>query len=535
MCYVEPNMGTGFLTFPGDDNNNQPYKAEGPSHCHGFGWVDGDITDSSVVYRGNNLFYISMYDHMYQRGYVRNIAGAPMCGCAEVMPVVTRADCTQMAVSEKFTWTYDFDKKTFAPALTDITITYNACTGIDQNGKASNNNLWAYANRLFIEGRLSRAKLQALTRKLVGDNNCVDAERRMLASRGLSRGYKNKDAEWTLLGGRESLGNYTFIGKEGFNYLINGNNTADPSILRRLCASCVETHQYLYYKRLTPIPDQLSLINHLMFDRTNATRNTYGVDFLIFSSFEDAKDSSNTKAWKCPAYNYTKGFPGDCGPGGTIITGQEVIFGSTWSKTDAAWHVETNSTRTLTPIPTTLIGNISLDGSMLGSSYISNKKMYLTASGVDIWDIADSFMFYDAPKTGVNVTMITHISGFDHRHEWSKAGLMIRESNVPGARHFSVLLTGTRGVSVFLRSNANGFSSIKGQNSVALERNIWLKLTKVGNVYTGYKSVDGVTWLMIDKPQTLLLGDTNLRTGLAVTSRERNRLSEAVFSDYTIE
>jgi hypothetical protein len=523
-------MGNGFLTFPGDDNNNQPYKAEGPTHCHGFGWVDGDVTDPSVVYRGNNLFYISMYDHMYQRGYVRNIEGAPMCGCAEVMPVVTRADCTQMAVSEKFTWTYDFDKNTLLPALTDITIKFNACTGIDQNGIASNNNLWSYANRLFIEGLLSRSKLQALTSKLVGDNRCIDAEKRMLASRGLSRGYNNKAAEWTLLGGREYLGNDTYIGKEASKYLIHANNASNPSILRRLCASCVETHQFLYYKRLTPIPDQLNLISHLMFDQKNVTGNTYGVDFLIFSSYEDAKDPSNTKAWTCPAYVYTRGFPGNCGPSGTVVTSQEVIFGTTWSKTDAAWHVETNSDRTLTPFATTLIGTNRFPG----LSVISNKKMYLTATGIDIWDKADSFMFYDATKTGFNITMITHLTSLDYRNDFTKTGLMIRESNLPGARNFCVLATGAKGVMISWRKDTNGSSSAAGFTSFLVVKDIWLKLTKVGNVYTGYKSADGVTWVIIDKPQTVLLGDTNLPTGLALTSHDNNRLSEAVFEDYSI-
>jgi hypothetical protein len=56
---------------------------------------------SNFDYKGNNLFYISMYDdHMYQRGYVRSVPGAPMCGCVEKMPIVTRADCTEIAAKE---------------------------------------------------------------------------------------------------------------------------------------------------------------------------------------------------------------------------------------------------------------------------------------------------------------------------------------------------------------------------------------------------------------------------------------------------
>ena len=81
LCYVSYG-NKNRLFFPHDDNNNQPYRAEGPIHCHGFAWSDQD-GHTSAAYRGNNLFYVSMYDHFHQRGYVSNIDGAPMCGCTE--------------------------------------------------------------------------------------------------------------------------------------------------------------------------------------------------------------------------------------------------------------------------------------------------------------------------------------------------------------------------------------------------------------------------------------------------------------------
>jgi hypothetical protein len=68
----------------------------------GFGWAE-DANDPSAVYRGNNLFFVSLYDHMYQRGYVKNVPGAPMCACAEQMPTVSRSDCTQINFESEFT------------------------------------------------------------------------------------------------------------------------------------------------------------------------------------------------------------------------------------------------------------------------------------------------------------------------------------------------------------------------------------------------------------------------------------------------
>ena len=58
------------------------YDDEGPIHCHGFAWSTEEQEVSSR-YKANALFFVSMYDHMYQRGYVGNIPGSPMCGCVE--------------------------------------------------------------------------------------------------------------------------------------------------------------------------------------------------------------------------------------------------------------------------------------------------------------------------------------------------------------------------------------------------------------------------------------------------------------------
>jgi hypothetical protein len=63
----------GFAVFDGE---------EGDSHCHGFAWAE-DPTDPSAKFKGNNLFYVSLYDHFTQRGYVQNVPGAPMCACVE--------------------------------------------------------------------------------------------------------------------------------------------------------------------------------------------------------------------------------------------------------------------------------------------------------------------------------------------------------------------------------------------------------------------------------------------------------------------
>ena len=83
LCYVDLERGNqttgidsakGLIVLPEDNDNG-----EGAVHCHGLAWSN-DVNDHTARYKANNLFFVSMYDHMYQRGYVENIPGAPMCG-----------------------------------------------------------------------------------------------------------------------------------------------------------------------------------------------------------------------------------------------------------------------------------------------------------------------------------------------------------------------------------------------------------------------------------------------------------------------
>lgn len=110
VCYVDlaasaesNHVEGGFAIFPGDSANT----GEGDAHCHGFAWSN-DVNAPDYRYRGNALFYVSMYDHLETRGYVRNVPGAPMCSCIDKSPTVSRSDCTNVEVEETFVFTRVF-------------------------------------------------------------------------------------------------------------------------------------------------------------------------------------------------------------------------------------------------------------------------------------------------------------------------------------------------------------------------------------------------------------------------------------------
>ena len=80
LCYNELSLAP--YANGVDANGFSVYDDEGPMHCHGFAWSTDDQDVSSRL-KANALFFVSMYDHMHNRGYVGNVPGSPMCGCVE--------------------------------------------------------------------------------------------------------------------------------------------------------------------------------------------------------------------------------------------------------------------------------------------------------------------------------------------------------------------------------------------------------------------------------------------------------------------
>jgi len=188
ICYVDharspksSRVDSGFSIF-GDLKTNKE-NIEGAVHCHGFAWGDDPLSVDNV-YKGNLLFYVSMYDHLTQRGYARNIPGSPMCACAENMAVVTRADCTQISAEEKtsFEWTASTNTLVAAPMTKDLD--FNACQGLD-----ANNNLQERVKKLHALNKISEAKKDAVGEILVGSKagNCNAAIEKFLGTKNITR------------------------------------------------------------------------------------------------------------------------------------------------------------------------------------------------------------------------------------------------------------------------------------------------------------------------------------------------------------
>jgi ABC-type transport system involved in multi-copper enzyme maturation permease subunit len=155
--------------------------------------------------------------------------------------------------------------------------------------------------------------------------------------------------------------------------------------------------------------------------------------------------------------------------------------------------------------------------------------------------VTDSFYFVHRPLRGngsitVRVTSLTGLysahaglpspgkplAGMTHGVQpWSKAGIIIKASTAEGSAYAAMMVTGSHGVR--MQSNfTNDMAGLAGRVSAASPR--WLRLTRAGDLISGYDSADGVHWTLVgtarlaELPATAQPGHTVMSTSLGGSS-----------------
>lgn len=170
--------------------------------------------------------------------------------------------------------------------------------------------------------------------------------------------------------------------------------------------------------------------------------------------------------------------------------------------------------------------DIGTDG---GKTQINKDAVTVTAGGKDIWDNADGFRFVYQSASG-NVEVSAKISSLKEINEWSKAGVMIRESAAEGSKHVMLVVTPQHGLAFQYRPEADDVSQHVEAGDFTYP--VYLKVKKTGNKFEGFTSSDGKKWNLAGEIE-VDMGKSAL-AGLAVTSHVEGELTEAKFSDVKV-
>jgi hypothetical protein len=165
-----------------------------------------------------------------------------------------------------------------------------------------------------------------------------------------------------------------------------------------------------------------------------------------------------------------------------------------------------------------------------GSTSTSNGVYTVRASGADIWGTQDEFRFVYLSLAG-DGEITARVDSLSATNGWTKAGVMIRETLNASSKFAYTLISPSNGVDFEYRQSTGGSVGPPGVNDRVSRAPYWVRLRRVGNVFTGYVSADGQTWRQHGSSVTIAMG-ANVYAGLAVTSHLDGTLATAVFSNF---
>jgi regulation of enolase protein 1 (concanavalin A-like superfamily) len=160
-----------------------------------------------------------------------------------------------------------------------------------------------------------------------------------------------------------------------------------------------------------------------------------------------------------------------------------------------------------------------------GSASVASGTWTLRGSGANIWSTSDEFRFAYRAVTG-NVDIRVRVASLEDANDWSKAGLMIRESLAANSRNAFMLVTPSSGSAFQSRSSTGGLTT-RTLSAGAVP--VWLRLVRQGNVFTGYLSTNGTSWTTTGSATISMTAAVYV--GLAVTSRNDGVLATATFTN----
>jgi hypothetical protein len=166
------------------------------------------------------------------------------------------------------------------------------------------------------------------------------------------------------------------------------------------------------------------------------------------------------------------------------------------------------------------VGNPGTDPLEPGSTFpLSDRDFDMISSGSDYWNNADGFHFAYEERTG-DFDIVTQVAYIDRKDNWTHGGLMARETLTAGSRYVNVVVdpslsqSGANLWEMNYRVDTDGAAAgVPGYTQVGPlpYPNVWVRLQRVGDVFTGYRGTNGVDWVKMaevtqDYPDKIFVG-----------------------------
>ena len=163
-----------------------------------------------------------------------------------------------------------------------------------------------------------------------------------------------------------------------------------------------------------------------------------------------------------------------------------------------------------------------------GSVQFSQGTYTVTAAGNDIWGTTDQFHYVYQPVSG-DVDVSVRVQSIANTSGWAKAGVMIRQNLTAGSAHAFAGVSAQNGNLFNRRTTAGGSTTLTTGSGTPPG---WVRLRRVADLVTAYRSTDGVNWSVIGTDSFPMTAP--LYVGIAVTSRNVSASTTAVLTNFTV-
>jgi hypothetical protein len=218
-----------------------------------------------------------------------------------------------------------------------------------------------------------------------------------------------------------------------------------------------------------------------------------------------------------------------------MLTNAPLVYGSNYAIVinnicDLASTPNTIATNTLVSFTASPFVSQDIGGPAIASTATcTSNGVNVSSAGNYIGGTSDQFNFEYQLQTG-NFDVTVCLAGVGLSDLWAQAGLMARASLDAGSPFAAALATpGMNGDFFADRAATNGLAVTSGSFPVNYP-NTWLRLNRVGNVFTGFGSYDGTNWTQLGAVTIAMPAQVYL--GLAVASHNTSQPTTAQFLDY---
>ena len=165
-----------------------------------------------------------------------------------------------------------------------------------------------------------------------------------------------------------------------------------------------------------------------------------------------------------------------------------------------------------------------------GDATWANNVYSVSGAGNDIWGSADQFHWAYTQITG-DATVVARVSSLQYVADWTKAGVMMRETLAAGSANATMLVSAAKGLTFQRRLATSGATTATPGPSSA-RAPYWVKLVRSGATIAAYYSATGSSWTLLGS-DTFTMAPT-IYVGLPISSHANGSLAIATFDHVSV-